>query len=118
MVDISKRLAQAISKSGLSYAELQKKTNIAKSSIQRYATGATKKIPITAVKSLADATNFSVAWIMGWEEDFTKEKKNSIITNIVFRLHSDDKFFTAVEKFTHLSDEQLSSVQSMLLDVK
>ena len=66
MSEQSQRLLKVILDSKLSYVELEKKTGIAKSSIQRYASGITKKIPIDAVKLIADATNSSAAWIMGW----------------------------------------------------
>lgn len=68
MSEQSERLLKVILDSELSYMELEKKTGIAKSSIQRYATGNTKKIPVDAVKLIADATNSSAAWIMGWED--------------------------------------------------
>lgn len=67
MYEQSKRLLKIIQDAKISYAELEQKTGIAKSSIQRYATGKTKKIPIDAVKLIADATNSSAAWVMGWE---------------------------------------------------
>lgn len=67
----SDRLLKVILDSRLTYKELEKRTGIAKSSIQRYATGSTKKIPIDAVKSIADATNSSASWIMNWEDDVT-----------------------------------------------
>lgn len=49
------RLKLSIEKSKLSYVELEKKTGIAKSSIQRYANGTTKKIPIDAIQAIAKA---------------------------------------------------------------
>lgn len=73
MSEQSQRLLKVILDSELSYVELEKKTGIAKSSIQRYASGATKKIPIDAVKLIADATNSSAAWIMGWDDNHTEE---------------------------------------------
>ena len=75
------RLMVAIKSSGLSYVELEKRTGIAKSSIQRYASGRTKKIPVDAVKLIADATGSSAAWIMGWEEDgsTTKEEPRNLL---------------------------------------
>ena len=63
-----KRLRQAIEQSGLTYAELGKKTGIAKSSLQRYATGETKKIPIDSIEAIAKATNVSPRYLMGWED--------------------------------------------------
>lgn len=66
--NISNRLKQAIEQSNLSYVELEKKTGIAKSSIQRYASGTTKKIPVDAVSAIAKAVGVSDAWIMGWDK--------------------------------------------------
>ncbi|MCR4889333.1 MAG: XRE family transcriptional regulator [Ruminococcus sp.] len=63
-----KRLRQAIEQSGLTYAELGKKTGIAKSSLQRYATGATKKIPIDNIEAIAKATNVSAKYLMCWDD--------------------------------------------------
>lgn len=65
---IINRLKYAIENSNLSYMELEKKTGIAKSSIQRYASGKTRKVPIDAVNEIATATGFSAAWIMGWDK--------------------------------------------------
>lgn len=81
VTDISKRLKYAIETSPFTYAELEKKTKIAKSSIQRYASGATKKIPIDAVSDIADATGFSFSWIMGWDNE--KLKSPEITSDVV-----------------------------------
>ena len=62
------KLIEAIKNSGLSYGEISKKTGIPKSSIHRYAKGQTQKIPIDAVRLIAQATGVSADWIMGWEE--------------------------------------------------
>jgi len=74
MSEQSERLLKVILDSKLSYVELEKKTGIAKSSIQRYASGVTKKIPIDAVKLIADATGGSAAWIMGWSENVSSSE--------------------------------------------
>ena len=65
MSEQSERLLKVIVDSKLSYAELENRTGIAKSSIQRYARGTTKKIPAEAVNQIAKATNSSASWIMG-----------------------------------------------------
>ena len=62
------RLKNAIEESHLSYVDLEKATGIAKSSIQRYASGTTKKIPIDAIQKIADALGISAAWLMGLED--------------------------------------------------
>ena len=75
--DISKRIRIAIDESGLSFVELERKTNIAKSSLQRYASGITQKIPVDAIGAIAEATGASAAWIMGWEDTEASNNKLS-----------------------------------------
>ena len=43
----------------MTYGDLATKTGIAKSAIQRYATGETKKIPLPRLEALADALGVS-----------------------------------------------------------
>lgn len=71
---ILNKLIEVINESGLSYGEIAKRTGIPKSSIHRYAKGQTKKIPIDAVRLIADATGVSTSYIMGREDN----KSNSI----------------------------------------
>lgn len=65
----SERLKELIERTGLSYAEIEKVTGISKSSLQRYATGQTKKIPLDVVETLASKFNASARYLLGWEED-------------------------------------------------
>ena len=68
MDERAKRINEAIEKSGYSYPELAKITGISKSSLQRYATGETKKIPIDCIEEIASATGVSAKYLMGWED--------------------------------------------------
>lgn len=74
MNERAKRLSEAIEKSGYSYPELEKITGIPKSSIQRYATGGTKKIPIDCIEKIALATNADSRYLMCWEDKPTKQE--------------------------------------------
>jgi transcriptional regulator with XRE-family HTH domain len=65
----SERIKALIGQSGKSYLELEKLTGIKKSSLQRYATGATTKIPLDVIEKLATAFNVSQEYLMGWDED-------------------------------------------------
>lgn len=65
----SQRIKLLIEQSNLSYQELEKKTGIKKSSLQRYASGATTKIPLDAIEKLAVAFNVSQEYLMGWSEN-------------------------------------------------
>lgn len=65
---IANRLENAIKNSNLSYAELEKRTNISKSALQRYASGKTKKIPLDVITCLAPILGVTPQYLMGLED--------------------------------------------------
>lgn len=64
----SERIKSLIEQSGKSYQEMEKLTGIKKSSLQRYASGVTTKIPLDVIEKLSTAFNVSQEYLMGWEE--------------------------------------------------
>lgn len=64
----SERIKALVESSDLSYQELEKLTGIKKSSLQRYASGATTKIPLDVIEKLSIAFNVSQEYLMGWDE--------------------------------------------------
>lgn len=70
----SERIKALIEQSKQSYQELEKTTGIKKSSLQRYASGVTTKIPLDVIEKLSKAFNVSQEYLMGWSET---EKNNS-----------------------------------------
>ena len=64
----SERIKALVERSNLSYLELEKLTGIKKSSLQRYASGVTTKIPLDVIEKLSKAFNVSQEYLMGWEE--------------------------------------------------
>ena len=71
----SERIKALVEASGKSYQELEKLTGIKKSSLQRYASGATTKIPLDVIEKLSVAFNVSQEYLMGWEEQKTSPDK-------------------------------------------
>ena len=69
MEKVKQNLKEEREKKGISYADLAKITNIAKSTLQRYETGTTLKIPLDAIKKVADALNIHPSKLMGWDDD-------------------------------------------------
>lgn len=61
----SERIKILFEQSQMTYIEIEKKTGISKSALQRYASGITKKIPIDAVEKIAKLFGVTVAYIMG-----------------------------------------------------
>lgn len=64
----SERIKALVDSSEMSYQELEKQTGIKKSSLQRYASGATTKIPLDVIEKLSIAFNVSQEYLMGWDE--------------------------------------------------
>lgn len=71
----SERIKHLIEQSQKSYQELEKITGIKKSSLQRYASGTTAKIPLDVIEKLSKTFNVSQEYLMGWSE--TKKNKPS-----------------------------------------
>lgn len=65
----SERIKALVDSSDLSYQELEKLTGIKKSSLQRYASGVTTKIPLDVIEKLSKAFNVSQEYLMGWDEN-------------------------------------------------
>ena len=65
----SERIKALVDSSELSYQELEKLTGIKKSSLQRYASGVTTKIPLDVIEKLSKAFNVSQEYLMGWDEN-------------------------------------------------
>lgn len=65
----SERIRQLVVNSKLSYQELELKTGITKSSLQRYASGKTSKIPSDAIEKLSRFFNVSQAYLMSWSDE-------------------------------------------------
>jgi len=111
----SERLRQAIENSGLTYEKLGQLTGIAKSSIQRYASGNTKKIPVDAISSLAPHLRVPATHLMGWEElPDTDAAVDAIASNInekTLTLHES----TQIKKYRAL-DERGQGVVDNILD--
>lgn len=55
-------------KAGMSLSELSKITGISKSTLQRYETGTTKKIPIEAIPTIERALKLPSGFLMGWSD--------------------------------------------------
>ena len=64
MVERSKRVKDAISTKHYTFEELEKITGIPRSTLQRYVSGTTDKIPVTFYEAIAAATNTPVEYLL------------------------------------------------------
>ena len=75
----SERIKSLVEQSKLSYQELENLTGIKKSSLQRYASGTTAKIPLDVIEKLSKTFNVSQEYLMGWSDNkknYTPEKND------------------------------------------
>ncbi|MBR5199304.1 MAG: helix-turn-helix domain-containing protein [Bacteroidales bacterium] len=56
-------------RNSLTFLEIEQRTGIKKSSMQRYVSGETGKIPLSAIEKLATLFGVSGAYLMGWDEE-------------------------------------------------
>lgn len=66
--DIVKRIKTRRLELEYSFQDLANKTNMSKSTLQRYETGAIKNLPLDKLEVLASALQTTPAYLMGWEE--------------------------------------------------
>ena len=69
MDGIIKRIKGRRLELGYSFQDLAEKTNMSKSTLQRYETGAIKNVPLDRLEVLAKALIVTPAYLMGWEEE-------------------------------------------------
>ena len=108
MLTRSERIKFLIEKSGQSYQELEKTTGIKKSSLQRYASGVTTKIPLDVIEKLSKAFNVSQEYLMGWTEDIHNVEKTSPEEP---KLSEGEKLW--LELYNQVSDETKALLISM-----
>lgn len=100
------RIKELIADSGKTYQELEKSTGIKKSSLQRYASGETAKIPLTAIERLAEEFGVPAAYIMwGTEEKNPTTENGNGISKAKEKL---------IEKVMQMSDEELEKLDLLL----
>ena len=124
---IISRLNSAIKNSGYSYAELEKRSGISKSALQRYATGKTKKIPLEVINNLAPILSVTPSYLMGWEDNnvsplgdydknvqFLKDKNQDDLIHLYDDIIENDRLSILFDKAKQLSPEDLEQVLKII----
>ena len=65
----SDRIKSEMQRNSLTLLEIEQRTGIKKSSMQRYVSGETGKIPMSAIEKLARLFGVSGTYLMGWDEE-------------------------------------------------
>lgn len=101
-MNINLKLKNARIEKGLSLSELSSLTGIAKSTLQRYETGSTKKIPIESISLLEKYLHLTPGYLMGWDEELPAIKP------VEHNLTNNEKIF--LEEINDLTEEEQQKV--------
>lgn len=94
--DVRKRILDLMKQNNISYGELSKRTNLSKSTLQRYIANENSRLPIDRVQKIAKGLNTTPAYLMGWE-DVTADEDKEIVN---YFLSLGDKLSDGVEDMT------------------
>ena len=115
--EIIKRLKECIEKSGLSYEQLEKKTGISRSSLQRYANGITSKIPIDAIQAIAEALGVKAEYILGWD-DTPPTTEDTIVKLLKAQYHLNEQDVKFVMDYIKLSSNEREALRTAIEAIK
>ena len=123
----SERIKSLVEQSKLSYQELEKLTGIKKSSLQRYASGTTAKIPLDVIEKLSNTFNVSQEYLMGWSDNkknYTPEKNDlsegeKMWMELYHRLSNETRqvLITSLDSFDELNEDQQQMALRVLRSV-
>lgn len=76
----SERIKNEMIRNSLTLIEVEQRTGIKKSSLQRYLSGETNKIPLSAIEKLASLFGVTGAYLMGWDDQETHSPSEPVLT--------------------------------------
>ena len=95
----------------MSADELGRRLGKDRSTIYRYEKGDIENMPLEILEPIAVALETTPQYLMGWDQE---QKKNDILSDIVIRMQTDEKFRSAVESLYKLDDKKLSGILTLL----
>ena len=97
----SQRVNSAIAKCGLTFIELERRTGIPHSTLQRYVSGTTDKIPVTFYEAIASVTGEPVEYLLAFDKKSTPSLQGSAASKVMHRV-------------AQLSDHQIDILEGYL----
>ena len=93
MIERRKRLNEVIKVNHFTLVQLEEMIGVAKSSIQRYLTGETSKIPIDFFEKIAIVTNTPIEYLTCFDKEKTApiETNQDDLTEVIKQLTGDDE---------------------------
>ena len=103
------RILELMAKNKMSYQDLADITNVHKSTLQRYASGKTQKIPVTRLWPIAFALNTTPQYLLGETDDPDPSYINT---------HTNDLLNKTIDAIKTLDQNQLKSAYTFITMLK
>lgn len=104
MNERAERIKKLIDESDKTYRELEQLTGVTKSSLQRYASGITTKIPLDVVEKLESAFGVPRGYIMGWQAEQEPQQQPEELADVAAKVLLDPDLLRMVEQYLALSE--------------
>lgn len=100
---------------GMTYQNLADKTDMTKSTLQRYENGHIANIPLHKMEILAKALNVTPAYLMGWEEEGALQNTFQLKQRDIFMVSPSEQ--THIKKYRSLNNEGQDKINIYIDDV-
>ncbi len=115
METVPSRILAIMNERNMSYGELSKLTGIPKSTLQRYATAQTNKVPVDKVELIAKALNVEPSVLFGWTtEEQAEHTEEDELLEYLEELRTRPEMKMLFKTSKHMTKEQLEGVVAML----
>ena len=112
MNERAEKIKKLIVRSGKTYRELEELTGVTRSTLQRYATGVTSKIPMDVVQRLEEAFGVQRGYIMGWDEKPAEELQN--MGALAAQVLLDPAAMEVMQKFMAMDESDRQAVRDFM----
>lgn len=87
---------------------------MAKSSLQRYASGVTAKIPVEVVEKLENAFGVPHGYIMGWQSEQEPKQQQEKLADVAAQILTDPHALSMFEDYLSLSESDRYAARLMI----
>ena len=119
METVPSRILAIMNERNMSYGELSKLTGIPKSTLQRYATAQTNKVPVDKVELIAKALNVEPSVLFGWAtEEQAEHTEEEELLEYLEELRTRPEMKMLFQSSRNMTIEQVKAVVAMIENLR
>lgn len=113
-MNVGERIRQRREALGLTLEAVANELGVNRSTVKRYESGETQRIPLSTIEKLARVLRTTTAYLMGWEgvrtgDELPQDEDIRMVVSAMRTLSADDKkiLLKIVRAMSHIADEEL-----------